>query len=590
MRALGIILTTIGALAGCGAPSAPPAGSGEEAAHAAQSLVDEYLERTFAFLPTRATAEGLHDRDAELEDFSPESVDRWIAWNHEAADRAAAALASDELPEPERLDLELLERQARREIFDHEVLWRQETDPLFWTGTIANANVFLLVRDDRPLDERLRAAAARARALPRLAQQAQQALGAAPDDGVAAEIAHIAGRQVRASATFYREGFAAAAPGGELREELAGAGGEAAEALDGLATFLDTLAARATGDPRLGDLYAESFRTVTGVERPIEEILEEAEAALAAKREEAAVYGRSVWSDLTGEEPVPEEDRAVLARLLALASEDGAASMDEFVADFRSLVERAIAFVREKEVMTLPDPFPIRVDRSPGYFVGQAVGGVYPPGPYGPEEATFLFVPTPPATATPEQLAAFFRDFNHHFNVMITPHEIVPGHATQLVLAARHPRKVRALFPDGVYVEGWGTFCERLMLDQGWGDPLARLAHLKKQMENIARTIVDIRVHTQGMTRDEVLAFARDEAFQDEQFAGNLWTRTITGSPQLTYYWLGYEQVMGLYEDVRTARGDAFRLADFMDGMMELGPVPVARYRDRMLGKAAEAR
>ncbi|MEZ5332796.1 MAG: DUF885 domain-containing protein [Thermoanaerobaculia bacterium] len=583
MRTLAITLTTIGVLSACATPPAPPTAGGEEAARAAQALVDEYLERTFEFLPSRATAEGLHDHDAQLEDFSPEALDRWIAWNHEAADRAADALASDELPAPDRLDLELLERRARREIFDHEVLWRQETDPLFWTGTIANAHVFLLVRDDRPLDERLRAAAARARSLPRLAQQAKEALGAAPDDGVAAEIARIAEHQATASATFYREGFAQAAPGGELREELAAAGAGAAEALDGLAAFLETLAERATGDPRLGDLYAESFRTVTGIDRPVDEILEEAEAALAAKRAEAAAYGRSVWVDLMGDEPAPSEDREVLSRLLALASGDGAASMDDFVTDFRTLVDGAISFVREKQVMTLPDPFPIRVDRSPAYFVGQAVGGVYPPGPFGSEEATFLFVPTPPATATSEQLAAFFRDFNHHFNVMITPHEIVPGHATQLVLAARHPRKVRALFADGVYVEGWGTFCERLMLDLGWGDPLARLAHLKKQMENIARTIVDIRVHTKGMTRDEVLTFARDEAFQDEQFAGNLWTRTITSSPQLTFYWLGYEQVMGLYEDVRAARGDAFRLSEFMDGMMELGPVPVARYRERML-------
>jgi uncharacterized protein (DUF885 family) len=124
------------------------------------------------------------------------------------------------------------------------------------------------------------------------------------------------------------------------------------------------------------------------------------------------------------------------------------------------------------------------------------------------------------------------------------------------------------------------------MLDLGWGDPLARLAHLKKQMENIARTIVDIRVHTQGMTRQEVLAFARDEALQDDQFARNLWTRTITSSPQLAFYWLGYEQVMGLYEDVRAARADTFVLSEFMDGMMEMGPVPVARYRERMLGEA----
>ena len=125
------------------------------------------------------------------------------------------------------------------------------------------------------------------------------------------------------------------------------------------------------------------------------------------------------------------------------------------------------------------------------------------------------------------------------------------------------------------------------MLDEGWGDSLARLAHLKKQLENIGRTIVDIRVHTQGMTRDEVLAFVQEEALQEAQFASNMWRRAITSSPQLTSYYLGYEQVRSLFDDVRRARGDDFRIKEFMDGMMEMGPVPVRHYRERMLGQRA---
>ena len=181
-------------------------------------------------------------------------------------------------------------------------------------------------------------------------------------------------------------------------------------------------------------------------------------------------------------------------------------------------------------------------------------------------------------------MAAFYRDFNHHFNVMIIPHEVVPGHMLQLATAARHPRKVRALFGDGVYTEGWGTFCERLMLDLGWGDDLARVAHLKKQLENIARTIVDIRVHTTEVSREEILRFVQEEALQEERFALNMWRRAMTTSPQITSYWLGYEQINSLYQDVRAVRGEEFVLREFMDGMMALGPVPVAEYRKRMLG------
>lgn len=537
---------------------------------------DGYLERYFAVYPSRATAEGRHDRDGELEDFSPERRAEWIAYNRAAAGAFRALLARADLAFDDRLDAELLLRHAERELFTFETLRRPERDPLFWSGLAANATVFLLVRDDAPARERLAAAAARARLLPRLAAQARAALASADPATIAPELCEIAARQVRGSARFYAEGFVHAGGDGE-------AGREASTALASFADFLDDLAKTAGGSPRLDDDYAPLFRLATGLDEPIAEVLAGAEAALAAKRAETAAYGRGVWKEIFPDAAPPADDVELVQRLFDRAEEDHAASTAAFIAQYRDLTDEAVAFVRRRGIVSLPEPFKIQVDRSPSYFVGQAVGGVYPPGPYAPEAATLLYLPTPPDGLTEAELAAFFRDFNDHFNRMITPHEIVPGHALQLAFAARHPRRVRALFADGVYVEGWGTFCERLLLDEGWGGPLDRLAHLKKQLENIARTIVDVRVHTRGMTREEVLRFVKEEALQDDQFASNMWRRAITSSPQLTTYYLGYRQVRGLYEDVRAARGEGFDLRAFMDGMMELGPVAVEHYRRRML-------
>jgi uncharacterized protein (DUF885 family) len=233
--------------------------------------------------------------------------------------------------------------------------------------------------------------------------------------------------------------------------------------------------------------------------------------------------------------------------------------------------------------MTLKDPLTLKIEISPSYFTGQSVGGVYAAGPWAPQASTILFLPVPVAGASGEDAARFFRDFNRGFNRMIVAHELIPGHYTQLKYAAQHPRRVRALFADPVYVEGWGTFCERLLLDLGFGNPRARLAHLKKQLENIARAIVDISVHTRGMTEPQVREFVTKEAFQGEQLAQNMWMRTLTTAPQITSYFLGYDQVRRLYLDVRAARGSAFVLRTFMDGMMEMGPVPVAEYRRRLI-------
>ncbi len=550
-------------------------------------VVENYLEAYFEMFPTRATAAGLHDLDHRLEDLSPTKISEWVSFNRSVAEDLRTSLGNPALEFEDRLDAELLLREAELQLLDLDRLRRPQKDPLLWTGVVSQATVFLLVREDRPRHDRLAAVASRVEQIPRFAAQAQGALTATANDEIAPELCRLASRQARASAQFYAEGLAAATTeddDADLRQRLGRAGGRAATALTQMAAFLDELGNKATGSPRLGEDYRARFEIVNGMTTPLAEVLDGANEDLAAKLGEAAEYGRSVWEKVMGDENLPASDKQVVAALFERVSDDRASSTDEFIADYRQLVDESVAFVRQRQIITLPEPLTLFVGRSPDFFIGQSVGGVYPAGPFAADDAkTLLFLPTPPADATQEELEGFFRDFNHHFNVMITPHELIPGHYLQLKWAARHPRKVRALFGDGVYIEGWGTFSERLMLDVGWGGALDRLAHLKKQLENIARTIVDIRVHTQGMSREEVLRLVREEALQDEQFAENMWWRALTSAPQLTSYHLGYRQVHDLYEEVRTLRGEEFRLRDFMDGMMALGPVPVKYYRDRFL-------
>ncbi len=438
-------------------------------------------------------------------------------------------------------------------------------------STARCCSVFLLVRDHDPA-----AASARATHIPRLTGSAEAALAKTKSSDIAPELCAIAASQARATATFFREGFATIDGVDSVTARAA------ADAIDHLYAFIDSLGKRATGTPRLGPVhYAENLRLVTGI-GDVEGTLTRATRDLAAKRSEAANYGRGVWSQVTTGQ-APTDDVALLRALFDLVARDHATSNDRWVTYAIGLVDEAEAFVKQHDIVTLPEPRTLVSGRSPAYFVGQSVGGVYPAGPYSPEAPTLYFLPMPSDDATPQQVEAFYRDFNDHFQRMITPHEILPGHYVQLKSAAHNAHKLRAVFPDDVYVEGWGTFCERLMLDEGWGGPLDRLAHLKKQMENIARTIVDIRVHTRGMSREELYDFVTQQALQGEQLARNMWVRSITTSPQLTYYYLGYRDVRAVYEAVRMARGSRFRLKAFMDELLATGPAPLDDVRRIML-------
>ena len=552
----------------------------------ASDTADDYLQRYLATFPSRATAAGAYGSDDKLEVLDASARTEWIRFN----ENSAAAIQSELKSGPDaaqRIDLELLQRQIDQELLDWRDADRPGHDPLFWAEQLSPATVHLLLRRDRPADQRLAFAALRTAAIPKLVESALAAMVGVDAVQVVPERATEAASRLRALAGFYRQGLAAAdGASGEMKRRLQRSGTAAADAIDRLAARAEALAALGSADFRLGDAYEERFRIITGIRIPVARVLSEAQRELAEKRQEAAAYGRGVWTQLLGDQPVPLDDREVLRRLFLVIESARPASTAELVAQFKQDTDSAFAFARQKQLMTLPEPRTLVIDTAPAWLGGQSVGGVYPAGPYQPEAETLFLLPNIPDSAPEEAKARFFSAFNTAFNRMILTHELVPGHYVQLKVAAHQPHAVRSLFGDGVYTEGWGSFSERLMLDLGWGGPPERLAHYKKQLENIARLIADISVHTQGWDRDRLSRFLSEDALLDAQFANNMWQRAVLTSPQLTTYHLGYRDIHAIWLDWRQ-QYPTLALSQFVDGMLSLGAVPVIEYRAELLGPAS---
>jgi hypothetical protein len=282
--------------------------------------------------------------------------------------------------------------------------------------------------------------------------------------------------------------------------------------------------------------------------------------------------------------PPPEDDGELLAKLFARVEADHARDRGELVERMRALVPELEAFLRRADVATLPDPLTLVTEASPPYVLGQSVGGVYSAGPFAPDAKTLLLLPVPPESATPEEAEVFFRGFNDHFMTMISAHELLPGHYLQMKTAVRRAPAVRSVFPNGAFVEGWGTFAEKLMIDRGWGGPLERLAHLKKRLENAARAILDVRYHTRKLTREDAERLFREDALQDAQLFQNAWNRTITTPPQLATYFVGEEDVSTLYARLCSEGGAARATRSLVDALLALGPITV-----REMGEALES-
>ncbi len=164
-------------------------------------------------------------------------------------------------------------------------------------------------------------------------------------------------------------------------------------------------------------------------------------------------------------------------------------------------------------------------------------------------------------------------------------HEVFPGHYVQFLNNRHNPDIVRLVYGSGADIEGWGLYCEQMMLDEGLhdGDPKYRLAQLQMALMRACRYLVGLRMHTQGMTVDQAAKFFEDNAYQTPH---NAMVEALrgTGDPGYLRYQLGKLMILKLREDVRKQQGAAFDLGKFHDAFLKQGAVPIKLIRRAMLG------
>ena len=109
------------------------------------------------------------------------------------------------------------------------------------------------------------------------------------------------------------------------------------------------------------------------------------------------------------------------------------------------------------------------------------------------------------------------------------------------------------MFRSGLFAEGWAVYVTQVLLDRGYGadDPALWLVHWKFYLRAVVNAILDVRIHTMGMTSEEAIALMVDGAFQERAEALAKDERARLSSTQLVTYFLGS---MGMWEIEDEAR------------------------------------
>ena len=236
-----------------------------------------------------------------------------------------------------------------------------------------------------------------------------------------------------------------------------------------------------------------------------------------------------------------------------------------------------------------------QVITMPEFWQGNAVAYLDAPAPLEKHLPAFYAVSPVPESWSDEQAETFLKEYNISMLHLLSIHEGTPGHALQLDHSNKHGGLLRAVLGSGPFVEGWAVYSERVMAEEGYlggmetqQGKLFILSGLKFRLRAIANTLLDIGIHTEGMSRDDAMKLMMQGAFQQEREAAGKWVRANLSSVQLLSYFTGYAEHVALREEAKQRWGADFTLRRYHDEVLSHGSPPVKYSRALMFGEAVE--
>lgn len=597
-------LLVLALLAGLGAcqqqPQSPRAGTPDASAQDAQTpdarfaaLSKRALDTWMQLSPVTATQTGDHRFDTQIDDLSSAGRQRSLD--------AGKALLSDldaievaKLSRENQVDAAILRNQLQSEIWNTEVLQSWAWDPQVYNGLAGSALYGLMARDFAPLSERLTSATQRMEKIPGIFAQARENLDPARVPKIHAETVAKQNKGILSIVdTFIAPNIGQLGPIEAARAQAA---------IDALRkavaeqqTWLETvLVPNAKGDFRVGaQLYDQKlkFALLSSLSRG--EIKQRAESELKRVRSEMYGIARTVLKDKPGAPALPEtpnddQQQAAIEAALELAYADKPAR-DKVVDDAKAALAQSTEFVRQKDLMTLPDS-PVDIILMPEFQRGVAVAYCDSPGPLDKNLKTFYAVSPIPDDWNDQQVDSFLREYNSRMIHLLSIHEGTPGHYLEGWHSAKFPSTLRAVLRSGMFAEGWAVYTERMMQEQGYldNDPLFHLVQLKFYLRTIANAILDQGVHVDGWERDKAMHLMTHDTFQQESEASGKWVRAQLSSAQLPTYFVGVQEHLDTRKAVQDKLGDKFNLKAYHDQMLSYGAPPVRFARELMLDQPIE--
>jgi uncharacterized protein (DUF885 family) len=541
------------------------------------NLFQSYLDEEFRIHPLFATQQGNHEFDDLLDDLSPEARKKDVERAKKWLERIPKEIDFKKLSRDGQIDFEIWTHSLKYGLWSAGNDNRFEYDPRAYGEYISDSVFLLLTQSTLPRERNVENAARRIKHIPKVVDAAKAGLKNPPKI-----LTEVAIKRNLGAIAFYEKDiyeFAKETPGSE---PLATPCRAAVKALKDYQSWLEKeLLPKSGGEWRLGkEKFAKKLELELDASYPASRVLGFAEAEADRVEREMYYFAKQLWAkQFPGKALPPDDEPGRRATIKSVLDELGKThgTPETLVDDAKKTVARIKDFIRDKKILTLPEPDTCRIIAMPEFQRGFSAAYLNPAPPLDPKASSLYAVAPPPKDWPQARRETFFREYNSAMLQILTIHEAYPGHYVQLAYSNRCPSLVRKVLWSGTFAEGWAVYTEQMMLDQGYGDGdlSLRLHQLKFYIRAVLNAILDNKMHTANMTDEEAMKLLVDRGFQTEAEAVGKIARAKQSSTQLSTYFVGRTAFYRLRQSVERKQGDKFDLAKFHEAVLSHGTLPV---------------
>jgi uncharacterized protein (DUF885 family) len=552
------------------------------------SVADEFIRGYLAARPLHATALGFHEYDGRISEYTRLAIDAELA-RLRRFDERLTKFDMAKLGPRAAIDLRLLQAAIKRELFFAHDMASYEHNPMTYASAI-DVNVYVK-RKYAPIEDRVRSIIVVENQAPNVMIAAKTNLA----DVLPKPYVELAIQIARGSSDFLKKNLVDALADlkdESLRATFMQSNRRAATALAEYAAWLEKeKLPKATPQFAIGEEKYQRFLAQTElVDLPPAKILELGLAELkheqevfaeAAKKIDADKPAQEVFKQIQGEHPTSEN----------------------LIPEITKKLDSVRKYVVDHKLVTIPTEVRAQVKETPQYRRATSFASMDTPGPYEKRATEAYFYVTPAENEWPEQQKnEWLTSFNTYSADIISIHETYPGHYVQFLhLNASKATRPEKIFGTTSYVEGWAHYCEKMMIDAGFGSSVGpsptdeeikrgakyRMAQAQQAMLRLCRLCVSIKMHTQEMSVDDATKFFRENCYYEDKPAR---AEAMRGTFDIGYlnYTLGKLQILKLRKDYEAQEGENFSLKKFHDELLNHGMLPIRLLREIMLKDQAK--